>query len=68
MRSIFSGIAATALLLGGSAMLGGCVVATPRPAYRARVVAPVYVAPVRVWVPGYWAPRHVWIEGHWRYR
>jgi hypothetical protein len=56
MRSIFSGVAATALLLGGSAVLGGCV------------VAPFYVAPVRVWVPGYWAPRHVWIEGHWRYR
>ena len=68
MRCIFSGVAATALLLAGSVALGGCVVASPRPAYRARVVAPVHAAPARVWVPGYWAPRHVWIEGHWRYR
>ena len=68
MRSIFSGMAAATLLLGGSLALGGCVVASPRPAYRARVIAPVYVAPARVWVPGYWAPRHVWIAGRWRYR
>jgi hypothetical protein len=68
MRSIFPGMAAVALLLGGSMTLGGCVVAAPRPYYRAHVVAPVYVAPVRVWVPGYWGPRHVWVRGYWRYR
>ena len=68
MRSIFPGMAAAALLLGGSVALGGCVVASPRPYHRAHVGAPVYVAPARVWVPGYWGPRHVWIRGHWRYR
>jgi hypothetical protein len=51
-----------ALVVGGSLMLGGCVVASPR---RAHVVA---VAPARVWVPGYWGRGHVWVRGYWRYR
>lgn len=36
-----------AALVAGVGLLGGCVVASARPAY-------VAVAPVRVWVPGYW--------------
>lgn len=48
------------MVLAGSLMAGGCVVAPPR----ARVVA---VAPARVWVPGHWQ-RGVWVRGHWRYR
>ncbi|HKT41461.1 MAG TPA: hypothetical protein VJQ86_03805 [Rhodanobacteraceae bacterium] len=51
-----------AALIAGGSLLGGCVVAPPRPAYVA--VAP---APVRVWVPGYWYGG-VWVGGRWRYR
>ena len=49
-----------ALIAGAGLLLGGCVVAPPRPAY-------VAVAPVRVWVPGYWQGG-VWFRGRWRYR
>lgn len=48
------------MVLAGSLMAGGCVVAPPR----ARIVA---VAPVRVWVPGHWYGG-VWVRGYWRYR
>lgn len=50
------------MIVGGSLLLGGCVVAPPRRAYVA-----VTPAPVRVWVPGYWQGG-VWFSGHWRYR
>lgn len=54
MRRFLSTCLVAAALVGGSAMLTGCVVVAPRPAH--------------VWVPGYWAPGHVWVEGRWRYR
>lgn len=42
-------------LLGGSAMVSGCVIVPPRGA--------------QVWVPGHWArDGNLWVGGHWRYR
>ncbi|WP_426689732.1 hypothetical protein [Rhodanobacter ginsengiterrae] len=68
MHRITSRLVIAPLLLLGSAVLSGCIVAAPRPVRHVRVVTPVQVERVRVWVPGYWAPRHFWVEGHWRYR
>lgn len=65
MRRITSNLAIAALLLAGSVSLTGCIVASPRPVHRDRVVT---THGDRVWVPAHWGQHHVWVEGHWRYR
>ncbi|MEO8809896.1 MAG: hypothetical protein ABI386_06595 [Rhodanobacter sp.] len=53
MRRVVRNLLVTALLLGATAALAGCVVVSPRG---------------RLWVPGYWGPPHVWVGAHWRRR
>jgi hypothetical protein len=65
MRRIISSLPLAVLLLLGSVSLTGCIVTSPRPMHRDRVVV---TRGDRVWVPAHWGPHHVWVEGHWRYR
>lgn len=55
MRRFLRACLISLALLGGSAMVSGCIIVPPRGA--------------QVWVPGHWAHGgNMWVGGHWRYR